>query len=222
MRLSVDEYCKKYKMSREMLSSRIKAKKLNYVVEGETVYIVVDDTVELSQPNIKKIEEPQLSTLKPKVTVATVISLYEKENRFLKDKIVQLEAKIDKLIDDKEQLLIAERDRIEQIYSSKDEQLKNILELVNKKIKLQRDEMESNKVDNFNFNNETTLIEESAKEELVELKEYLKSLDLKQFQRKAVKKRFLDVYDSDVRIIQKNGKLYLDLQKYDYGDLLDI
>ena len=82
--------------------------------------------------------------------------------------------------------------------------------------------MESNKVDNFNFNNETTLIEESAKEELVELKEYLKSLDLKQFQRKAVKKRFLDVYDSDVRIIQKNGKLYLDLQKYDYGDLLDI
>ena len=205
-----------------MLSSRIKAKKLNYVVEGETVYIVVDDTVELSQPNIKKIEEPQLSTLKPKVTVATVISLYEKENRFLKDKIVQLEAKIDKLIDDKEQLLIAERDRIEQIYSSKDEQLKNILELVNKKIKLQRDEMESNKVDNFNFNNETTLIEESAKEELVELKEYLKSLDLKQFQRKAVKKRFLDVYDSDVRIIQKNGKLYLDLQKYDYGDLLDI
>lgn len=220
MRLSVDEYCKKYKMSREMLSSKIKAKKLNYVVDGETVYIVVDDIAELPQPSIKT-EEPQLHTLKPKVTVATVISLYEKENRFLKDKIVQLEAKIDKLVDDKEQLLIAERDRIEQIYSSKDEQLKNILELVNKKIKLQRDEMESNKVDNFNFNNETTLIEESSKEELVELKEYLKSLDLKQFQRKAIKKRFLDVYDSDVRIIQKNSKLYLDLQKYDYGDLIN-
>ena len=29
------------------------------------------------------------------------------------------------------------------------------------------------------------------------------------------------VHDSDVRIIQQNGKLYLDFDKYDYSDLLE-
>ena len=55
---------------------------------------------------------------------------------------------------------------------------------------------------------------------LVELKEYLKTLSLKSYQRKVIKRRFLSVYDNDVRVMQKDGKLYLDFSKYDYSDLL--
>ncbi|NPA60339.1 MAG: hypothetical protein GXO30_07780, partial [Epsilonproteobacteria bacterium] len=54
----------------------------------------------------------------------------------------------------------------------------------------------------------------------IELKEYLKTLDLKSYQKKVIKRRFLAVYDSDIRVMQKDGKLYLDFSKYDYSDLL--
>ena len=55
----------------------------------------------------------------------------------------------------------------------------------------------------------------------LELKEYLKTLNLKSYQKKVIKRRFLAVYDSVIRIMQKDGKLYLDFSKYDYSDLLE-
>ena len=134
------------------------------------------------------------------------ISLYKKENLFLKNKVAQLEEKIDKLIDDKEQMLIDERDKIEDLYSKKDEQLKNILELINAKMQI---EAEAN-----------TVHEVELYDNLIELKTHLKSLGINSHQRKLIKKRFLNIYDSDSRVIHKDGKLYLDFAKYDYGDLL--
>jgi hypothetical protein len=223
MRLSVDEYCKQFKMSKEMLSSKIRAKKIDYIVENDIVYIIVTPPMATKQEIIntpheqKNIQKQSILPQKSKLTVATLLSLYQKENSFLKNKIELLEAKIDKLIDDKEQLLRQERDKIEEIYTTKDEQLKNILELVHKNIKLQKEQLEAQKVENFSYKNEAEVLEDS---EMVELKEYLKSLNLKPAQRKTIKKRFLDIYDSDIRIIQQNGRLYLNLLKYDYSDLL--
>ncbi|MDY0123600.1 hypothetical protein [Sulfurimonas sp.] len=223
MRLTVDEYCKYFKMSKEMVNSKIRAKKLNYIIEEGKTYIIVTRS-SLERDKREEINEEQKSApseetqiIKPKTTVATVLALYQKENNFLKNKIVQLEAKIDKLIDDKEQMLRAERDKIEQIYSSKDEQLKNILELVNKKMKFEQEATTIHEVESFNHHNK---IVPPGNLEIVELKEYLKRLDLKSSQKKAIKRRFLDAYDNDVRVIHKDGKLYLDFSKYDYSDLL--
>ena len=63
--------------------------------------------------------------------------------------------------------------------------------------------------------------EKSENSRLVELRDYLKTLGLKSSQRKIIKKRFLTVYDNDIRVLQQNGKLYLDFSKYDYSDLLE-
>lgn len=223
MRLTVDEYCKYFKMSKEMVNSKIRAKKLDYIIENEQLRIVVDKNIsdkikEERQMREKPQTNPVSQITKPKTTVATVIALYQRENRVLKDKIAQLEAKIDKLIDDKEQMLRDERDKIEQIYSSKDEQLKNILDLMNKKMQLQREETTIHEIESFSYKEETAT---PYSIEPVELKEYLKSLNIKSSRRKLIKKRFLDAYDNDVRIIHKDGKLYLDFSKYDYSDLLD-
>lgn len=223
MRLTVDEYCKHFKMSKEMIHSKIKAKKLNYIIEnGETFIIVTRSSInrdkrgEINEE--KKITtQTQSQIIRPKTTVATVLALYQKENNFLKEKIVQLEAKIDKLIDDKEQMLRDERDKIEEVYSSKDQQLKNILELINNKISLEREQTRVPEIESFKYNNESELVYDS---QIVELKEYLKSLGIKASKRRSIKNRFLDVYDSDIRIINQNGKLYLDFSKYDYSDLL--
>jgi hypothetical protein len=215
VKLSIDEYCKRFKMSKEMVQSKIRSKNIESVIEGSELFILIEDKIKKEENSIISIQKNDIT--KPKTTVATVIALYQKENNFLKNKIAQLEAKVDKLIDDKEQMLRDELDKIEQIYSSKDTQLKNILELVNKKLDLERKTTTIHEIESFHHTNE---LETTDKEEIVELKEYLKSLDMRSSQRKIVKKQFLDAYDNDVRVIYKEGKLYLNFSKYDYSDLL--
>lgn len=216
MRLTVDEYCKNFKMSKEMVNSKIKDKKLDYVIEDGNIYITKVERPPKEDTENKPENTHQTKTnpiAKPKTTVATVIALYQRENSFLKHRIAHLEAKIDKLIDDKEQMLRAERDKIEQVYTLKDEQLRNILELVNKKLDFERGKETVHEIDHIVHN-------EVCDEDMTELKEYLRSLDVKSSQRKIIKKRFLDAYENDSRVIHKNGKLYLNLLKYDYSDLL--
>jgi len=209
LRLTIEEYSKQFKMSKEMINSKLKSRRLDYIVEDGVTYI------EIPKLNTFIDDEP-ISTiveLKPKLkpTVATVISLYQKENQHLKEKIIQLEEKIDKLIDDKEQMLRDERDKIEEIYTTKDEQLKNILELMSSQIEI-----------NKKYHTQIEEIKSISHNQVIltELKEYLKSLDIDSNKRKIIKKRFLEVYNSDSRIIQQNGKLFLNFEKYDYSDLL--
>ncbi|WP_418640596.1 hypothetical protein [Sulfurimonas sp. ST-27] len=215
MKFTLDEYSKKFKMSKEMISSKLRSKKLNYIVEDDTVYIIVPEEAS-PQPQ----QRPQQNTppAKPRTTVAMVLSLYQKENLQLKAKIVQLEEKIDKLINDKEQMLRDEMSKIERVYATKDEQLKQVLELLNTKLLAQN----SNTVHDVEPLPQTQkTIEVEKDNQIVELKTYLKTLDLEPYQRKIIKKRFLAVYDSDIRVIKQNGKLYLDFAKYDYSDLLE-
>ncbi|MEA2099480.1 MAG: hypothetical protein U9P72_05045 [Campylobacterota bacterium] len=224
MRLTIDEYSKHFKMSKEMINSKLKAKKLDYIIEDGVTYIVPTDTLINKKKSVATKKDSKVSDSvvltnqqKQRTTVATVLSLYQKENLQLKAKVLQLEAKIDKLIDDKEQMLRDERDKIEEVYSTKDEQLKTILELINAKMMMQQPTQLIHEV-------QTTQTKELSKNkessELVELREYLKTLDIKSHQRKSIKRKFMESYDSDVRIIQQNGKLYLDFSKYDYSDLL--
>lgn len=220
MRLTLDEYSKHFKMSKEMLNSKIRAKKLNYIIENDITYIIVEksvlDSKKPTQNNQEKTKKIALN--RPKTTVSMVLSLYQRENKQLKEKIVQLEEKIDKLIDDKEQMLRDEMNKIEQVYSTKDEQLKNILELINAQIQTQN----SNTIHEVETVDKQNKIPKNTTEtQIVELKEYLKTLDLQNYQKKVIKKRFIAVYDSDIRVIKQNGKIFLDFSKYDYSDLLE-
>ena len=228
MRFTVDEYSKRFKMSKEMIHSRIKSKRLNYIIEEGVTYIIVprsslddeqrraihEETRQSRQPK----PQPTPAPAKPKTTVGTIIALYQKENLHLKQRIKELEAKIDKLIDDKEQMLRDERDRIEKVYSNKDEQLKTILELVNTKLMLSQST--DSTVHEAEPSLEAAIDASWQQSDFVELRAYLKSLELPSTTRKNIKKRFADAYGSDIRVIQQNGQFYLDFTKYDYSDLL--
>lgn len=216
MKLTENEYCKHFKISKELLSSRIRAKKVEFVIENHIRYILTsDDTVQNS--NSSEISKEVIPSNKhvpthKKVTVATVLALYHKENAILKRKIVQLENKVDRLIDEKEQILKDELSKLENFYSAKDRQLKNILELVNNK----NEEIAIHDVESYNeFSDDSG----DSEHKLTDLKEHLKWLGLKSAKRKTIKKRFLDLQDSDIRIIKQNGGLYLDFSRYDYSDL---
>lgn len=220
MRLTIDEYSKKIKMSKEMINFKLREKRLDYIIEDSITYIVVDDALLVceSEEVKKEVLQAQVITkalVKPKTTVATVIALYQRENAQLKQKILQLEGKIDGLIDDKEQMLRDEMHKIEQLYNKKDEQLKNILELVNAKMMQENQDETIHEVKTLQNNSQG-----AQSHDIVELKEYLKTLNLRSYQRKVIKRRFLAVYDNDIRVLQKDGKLYLDFSKYDYSDLL--
>lgn len=227
MRLTIDEYATYFKMSKEMVQSKLKAKKLNYIIENSMTYIIVTKK-SVDQEKHQEIQESIAvqPTLKLKPTVATVLGLYQRENKQLKEKIVELETKIDKLINDKEQMLRDERDKIEKLYTLKDTQLKDILELINKKITLESQKYNMPSIEHtLDEGFEDIHIEQSDEVEnkstkLVELSSYLKSLELKSYERKVVKKRFLKACNNDVRIIEQNGRIYLDFSRYDYTDLL--
>ena len=216
MRFTIEEYSNEYKMSKEMINSKIKAKKLNYIIEDGITYIVVPkskiDNKDSSSTRVDT-KSNEKDTTKVRTKVGTILSLYQKENQALKDKIERLEAKIDSLITDKENMLIAERDRIESIYKTKDEQVKSIIELFDAKMKADLLAHNVEKVEDVDIIDDV---------QLIELKEYLKKLNLKSSQKKLIKKRFLNSYGSDVRVIQQNGAFYLDFSKYDYSDLLEI
>lgn len=230
MRLTLDEYSKEFKMSREMINSKIRDKKLNYIIEDSVTYIIVPNSSSQSQDIEKTVEQkPQMqeeaktlknAPAKPKTTVAMVISLYQRENRQLKEKITQLEAKIDKLIDDKEQMLRDEMSRIEQVYLTKDEQLKSVLELMSSKLITEQNQT-IHEVETVEVKAPKKDFNDKKNTPIVELKEYLKTLDIETFQKKVIKRRFLSAYGSDIRVIKQNGKLYLDFSRYDYSDLLN-
>jgi len=225
MRLTLDEYSKHFKMSKEMINSKLRNKKLNYIIEDGITYIIVtrsslDTELRSEIHNDKKASLAKekivpVVPVKQKTTVAMVLSLYQKENQQLKEKIVQLETKIDKLIDDKEQMLRDEMAKIEQVYSSKDEQLKNILELINAKLVSEASQT-IHEIETIETKQTNTQTEES----IIELKHYLKTLDIENYKKKVIKKRFLAVYSKDIRVIKQNGRIYLDFSKYDYSDLL--
>lgn len=219
MRFTVDDYAKTFKMSKEMIHNKIRTKRLNYIIEGGVTYIIVprsslddDKKGEITRQNTPTPPTPPAQS--PKTTVGVIISLYQKENQQLKLKIKELEAKVDRLVHDKEQMLIAERERIEEIYTAKDEQLKNILEVINTKLLLSH-ESAVHDVD-------VTAAEHAPPlaSGIIELKRYLKFIGMDSEGRKQVKRRFEQAFGSDVRVIQKEGEFYVDLSKYDYTDFL--
>ena len=229
MRLTIDEYSHHFKMSKEMIHSKLRSKKLNYIIENGITYIIVlkssleehkhtqidEAQKESIKENVKDEQVQSTALVKPKTTVAMVLKLYQKENQQLKEKIVQLEKKIDKLIDDKEQMLRDEMTKIEQVYNQKDMQLKTILELLNAKFLAQKSQ-------SLHEVQEISQVKHTPKkEEIVELKAYLKTLELEPYQRKIIKRRFLAVYDEDIRLIKQNGNIFLNFSKYDYSDLLE-
>ncbi len=222
MRFTIDEYSKRFRMSKEMIRSKLRERRLNYIIEEGTTYIIVPRS-SLGEERLRAIEEGVKNTQaqpqpapKPKTTVGTIIALYQKENRQLKERIHRLEAKIDNLIADKEQMLRDERDRIEQLYSKKDEQLKSILELLNTKLMLS----DKSTVHDVDLSDDEPIDASWQQSDFVELRHYLKALDLKSAERKMIRRRFAEAYGSDVRVIQQNGQFYLDFSKYDYTDLL--
>jgi hypothetical protein len=143
--------------------------------------------------------------------------LLEQQNEKLQIKVEKLEDETKSLRDQKEQMLIEERAKIEQIYRDKDEQLKSILNAISSKFLL-------NTPDSKDMDEEVveTVVasEDKTESELISLKKHLKYNDYSKKKILKVMKRFKKVAKKDKRIIKVGKKYYINIAKYDYSEML--
>lgn len=198
-KMTVAEAAAHFNVSKEAIHNRIRRGSLDCVIDHGVKYVLVGDVR----------EEP--------VADNRYYEYIEKENEELKARISKLEGETTLLRAQREQMLIDERDKIEQIYKERDEQLRSVLQVVASKF-LSQATMDS-------------VIEEAVTAEVIEaekpessvipLKEFLKVKGVKGKTKDRIKERFKKAAKSDSRIAIIDGKVHLDPQRFDYGDLLE-
>ena len=128
-------------VSKEAIYNRIRRGSLEVVIENGIKYVILTEDVKKSTHSRK---------ISNNISDA-YIELLKVEMKELKERNRILEADKDRLIAEKEKLLIESREKIEQIYKQRDEQLKTILSLASKNI-----------LENKNYKNDEIVIDEDA------------------------------------------------------------
>ncbi len=205
-KLTIAQAAEHFKISKEAIHNRIRRGSLDCVIENGMKYVQIGETQSVPK-----------ETPTPVPNDSKYYSYIEKENERLKEKIDALEEETKKLRTQREQMLIDEKIKIESIYKERDEQLKNVLNVVASKFLTHMDQ--------------DKIIEESITAEIIDEKEIDLRISLKAFLKlKAYKtKRLQRIKENfkkasalhDSRLSVKKGKIYLDPSKYDYKDLLN-
>ncbi|NPA60023.1 MAG: DNA-binding protein [Epsilonproteobacteria bacterium] len=215
LKMSITDAALKLGVSKEAIHNRIRRGSLDSVVEDGIKFVVLKkDSQALSKTqrrtSQKKVVEPD----------ARYYRLLEEQNEKLQQKVDKLEGETKDLREQKEQMLIQERIRIEQIYKDKDEQLKNILNAISSKFMLNapKDELVVNEEELLEVEVEQKDNKE-IKNELISLNKYLKTTNFSNKKIQKIKARFKKVAKKDSRIVIVGKKYYIDLVKFDYSDL---
>jgi len=208
-KMSISDAAEHFGVSREAIHNRVRRGSLKSIVQNGVKLVLVDKKV-VSSPRaqVKKVA----STSDDKY-----YKLLEEQNASLQKKVEKLEGETRTLRDQKEQMLISERMKIEQIYRDKDEQLKSILNTFQSQFMLGSPEDETEPLEV-----EIEEVEEEIEVErlgIISLKKYLKEQKLSSKKEKKIKEKFQKRAKKDERIITIGKKCYLDLDKYDYRDL---
>ena len=210
-KVSVSEAAEYFGVSKEAIHNRIRRGSLEVVIDNGVKMVL------LNEAKVKRVTKRVTASKTTAHNDERYYKLLQEQNEKLQAKVEKLEGETRSLRDQKEQMLIEERQKIEQIYRDKDAQLKQVLNTLSTQFMLtQTPKSEKEEIA------EIVEVVEEKKEasELISLKKYLKSKKLSEKKSAKVKKRFMKKASSDERIITLGSKLYIDPVKYDYSDLL--
>jgi len=211
-KMSVAEAAEFFGVSREAIHNRIRRGSLQSVVEDGVKMVIVDESAKKTVQQTKRAQKVNSTNDE------RYYKLLESQNAKLQERIEKLENETRSLREQKEQMLIEERNKIEAIYKEKDEQLKNILHTLSTKFMLGAP-LESQEPEALEA--EISVDEEEVVSEVVSLKKYLKSQEFGKKKQEKIKKRFVKaVKKDDERVIVLGKKFYMDVVKYDYSDLI--
>ena len=214
-KMSVADAAAFFGVSREAIHNRIRRGSLESVMEGNVKMVLVDENKSKKTPQ-KRVTRANLSNDE------RYYKLLEVQNAKLQERVEMLENETRSLRDQKEQMLIEERQKIEAIYREKDEQLKNVLQTLSSKFMLGAplEPQEEETVD-AEMIEVDTIEEEIVESNVVSLKKFLKKSGFSPKKIAKIKKRFeKKAKKDDERVIVVGSKYYLDTAKYDYSDLV--
>ena len=209
--MTISDAAEHFGVSKEAIHNRIRRGSLQTVVENDIKMVLLDENAKATKP-LRRV-----SAVKTTVNSDRYYKLLEEQNAKLQSRVETLETETRTLRDQKELMLIQEREKIEQIYKEKDEQLKNILSTISSQFMLSapiQDEVEVEAVEA-----EIEVEETPAKSEIISLKKYIKKMQVSQKKAEKLFVRFQKRAKDDERIITVGSKHYLDTSKYDYSDL---
>jgi hypothetical protein len=214
--MNVADAAEFFGVSKEAIHNRIRRGSLaSEMVDGQKHVIIEDET-----PPTKTKATKKTATTTRKTTASNDTKYY----KYLEDQNVKLQGRVEKLEDEtrtlrdqKEQMLIEERIKIENIYKEKDEQLKNIINMISSNLMLES-KPSIDEEDSVEAEIETYEIEEDEPEEnWTSLVKFLKSREYKKKKRKKIiKKIFKKARRGDDAIKLKNDKCYIDLNRFGY------
>lgn len=229
-KMSIADASEHFGISKEAIHNRIRRGSLNSVIEDGVKFVILDSNAPVaSKVHMKKPRQTR------KVNTQSNDKYYkflEEQNIKLQEKVEKLEGETRTLRDQKEDMLIQERIKIEEIYKQKDEQLKNILNVISSKFMLNapldenieqnyehQDEKEEELLE-AEIEEEVNIVEDSPHSEIISLKKYLKRSNYSDKKKEKIKKRFKKAAKKDKRIFVIGSKYYMNTLKYDYNDLL--
>ncbi len=214
--MTIPEAAEHFGITKEAIYSRIRRGTLLVNLADGVKYVHIDLNA------VKK-----SAKVKPKRTRTSTSNderyykLLEEQNLQLQTKLDRLEGETKTLREQKEAMLIKEREKIEQIYKDKDEQLKSILTSISSQFMLNTP---------VQIQNETHLdaeieevpqgVKEVLKGELISLKKYLKKHHYSLKKKEKIKAKFKKRMNKEQRIILIDKKFYIDPIEFDYSDLI--
>lgn len=202
-KMTIADAAEYFNVSKEAIHNRIRRGSLNCIVENGVKYVAV--------------ESAKTSTSANMVSDNRYTQYIEQENERLREKVDYLEKETNRLRDQREQMLIDERIKVEQIYKERDAQLRSVLHVVATKfLSHANPDAVMQEADAINADVVDTEIEE-----WVSLKSFLKLKRIKDKEKKKIKNRFESaVEEDDERLIVRDEKIFLNPSRYDYSDLL--
>jgi len=214
-KMSIAQAAEYFGVSREAIHNRIRRGSLESVVEDGVKLVEVS--------GIPKSTRNRTVATKMQANDSRYYKLLEEQNAKLQLRVETLEGETRSLRDQKEQMLIEERIKIEQIYKDKDEQLKNILSSLSSQFMLNApSEVSEVEEDTLEAEIEIeTKTEVKSESKVISLKKYLKRHKVSEKKSKKIKAKFKKEAQRDNRIITIGKKHYINLDKYDYKNLLD-
>lgn len=205
-KLTIADAADHFGVSKEAIHNRVRRGSLNCIVEDGVKYVVIATPKGTQNTN--------------NVPDARYTQYIEQENERLRGRVDVLESETSRLRDQREQMLIDERIKVEQIYKERDAQLRNVLHVVATKFlshvnpeAVMQEGMERGKIDAINAD----VVEADG---WISLKDFLKLKRIKDEAKKKIKKRFEKLQGSDVRVSVRDEKLYLNPAEFDYSDLI--
>jgi len=226
-KIDIAQAAEYFGISKEAIHNRIRRGSLQSVIENGVKLVILDENTPKKSP----------STPKPRTRRNAPITSINDERyyKLLEDQNEKLQARVDKLENEtkilreqKEQMLIKDREKVEQIYKDKDEQLKNILNAIssnflpdahfNEALPHNEEllEAEIEEIPEIKLEKQTT----KTKSKIISLKKYLTKNKFSDKKASKIKALFKKRAKKDERIIVLDNKYYIDESKYDYSDLL--